>query len=549
MSTIQFTFAVFLLMTCSSRVHSQICEAGWFGSKCQFQCHCTSPCHSITGQCQGKSTCLKGWFGNACQYRDLAHVSSCNIVLNPRQPFSSWVTDRNDSTCNEDVTLESVALSWSTSVPFTWMRLTLNESVILRSLRVSFTSKTSSNATCIDTKLYLINNKTVDIRCKVIVDTTSVIIEGQGVKSLCSLYINGGRNVALKQNSAQTSTYTSPTVAASASKAVDGNTLGLLSSNTCMRTQSSDTCPNWNVTFDQSQVLTAIHIYNTNDAFPVCSGRCGLQLNKFSLESFNSSGTVFRYQDHSTTFTSLYEVTVAEMASGIPVNGLRLGLNRTNPILMMCEVEAYGECVPGSWGLECKKICADRCSSQCHVETGSCPVCNDFDDRSSCHTGCATGYFGYDCSQPCSQNCQNRECNSTTGLCFSCVDGYLGPDCPENVTENIEDHLLILITGLGVGLGVSCAVIASLLIVIIYLIGRGKQPLKESKPSPDYIQRDSIGTGTMDSHGYQIYVTPVRPYQNVSNTYIKVIGDAEVIQPPDTYINVTTKANDEHDDC
>ncbi|CAL1534190.1 unnamed protein product, partial [Lymnaea stagnalis] len=69
-----------------------------------------------------------------------------------------------------------------------------------------------------------------------------------------------GRNVALRHNAAQTSTYRELTIDATASKAVDGNTSGIFTDNTCSHT--NDSSPSWNVTFDHAQVLNRIFLYN-----------------------------------------------------------------------------------------------------------------------------------------------------------------------------------------------------------------------------------------------------------------------------------------------
>ncbi|KAI8773303.1 multiple epidermal growth factor domains protein 11, partial [Biomphalaria glabrata] len=41
------------------------CDTNWFGSKCQYQCHCQQQCDT-KGNCQG--SCEIGWFGYKCHY-------------------------------------------------------------------------------------------------------------------------------------------------------------------------------------------------------------------------------------------------------------------------------------------------------------------------------------------------------------------------------------------------------------------------------------------------------------------------------------------------
>ncbi|CAL1539558.1 unnamed protein product, partial [Lymnaea stagnalis] len=81
------------------------CDTGWFGSKCQFKCHCESACKA-TGECTGGATCARGWFGLHCQKQDLLTIANTTITLEPEQTSSSWLTDSDDATCNDDHLLE-----------------------------------------------------------------------------------------------------------------------------------------------------------------------------------------------------------------------------------------------------------------------------------------------------------------------------------------------------------------------------------------------------------------------------------------------------------
>ncbi|CAL1546989.1 unnamed protein product, partial [Lymnaea stagnalis] len=98
------------------------CQAGWFGTRCQFQCHCASSCDVTTGQCQGGSKCQHGWFGVACQYQDSTSINSATITANVDLSSPNWITDRDDSTCNGDVNLKSIVVTWTDTIPITWLR-------------------------------------------------------------------------------------------------------------------------------------------------------------------------------------------------------------------------------------------------------------------------------------------------------------------------------------------------------------------------------------------------------------------------------------------
>ncbi|CAL1534187.1 unnamed protein product [Lymnaea stagnalis] len=426
-------FVILLLYTFTlSTSQIQDCPNEWFGSNCQYKCHCDSPlnCDRITGQCLNTSKCARGWFGSACQYQDLKSDPSATITTVPPQTSYDWITDVNDATCNTDVRLSLVNVSWTTTLPFTWMRMTLNDSAYLGRLTVSLTRSSTPHAVyCSEQKIYVINKNTIDIRCNVIVDTTSVIIEGHGVKSVCSLYVSGGRNVALKQTASQTSTYGK----AFADNAVDGKTSGLFSDNTCTHTDdSNDFNPSWTVTFEHHQLLNRILLYNRNEN--VCTpSECGLRLKKFILKIFNSTNTVLEYQDQSDNFSSIYSVPVPEKESIIPVIGLDISFSFSNnaKILTLCEVEAYGDCVPGSWGLKCDP-CSPLCNSSCDVENGACQICNGAMNPPACDTQCNPGSWGLNCNTTCQLGCFNSSCDRLNGSCNKGCNGYSNPpQCTE----------------------------------------------------------------------------------------------------------------------
>uniref|UniRef100_A0A2C9KHY1 Fucolectin tachylectin-4 pentraxin-1 domain-containing protein n=1 Tax=Biomphalaria glabrata TaxID=6526 RepID=A0A2C9KHY1_BIOGL len=53
-------------------------------------------------------------------------------------------------------------------------------------------------------------------------------------------------------------------------------------------------------------------------------------------------------------------------------------------VLNICEVEVYGECPTGTWGLACTN-CSQDCPNECHVENGRCvKLCLGFTNPPSC---------------------------------------------------------------------------------------------------------------------------------------------------------------------
>ncbi|CAL1547297.1 unnamed protein product, partial [Lymnaea stagnalis] len=151
---------------------------------------------------------------------------------------------------------------------------------------------------------------------------------------------SSGRNVALKQNAVQSSTFTCDDLGGFlASNAVDGNTNGSVASHSCTNTDTRDPSPSWTVTFGHPQLVNRFVLYN----------RVGHErLKNFTLESLDyENTTVFSYQDSSVTALTVYTVTVPGRLRGSPVSLLQINATvlaneDSNPVLTLCEFEAYG---------------------------------------------------------------------------------------------------------------------------------------------------------------------------------------------------------------
>ncbi|CAL1546510.1 unnamed protein product, partial [Lymnaea stagnalis] len=96
-----------------------------------------------------------------------------------------------------------------------------------------------------------------------------------------------GRNIALKQNASQSSTYNSDS--SRASNAVDGNTSGDFNNNSCTHTAGGDRNPHWNLTFSRPQFIQRYILYNRNIL--------GRRLQSFQLNSFFMNNSVFNYTE------------------------------------------------------------------------------------------------------------------------------------------------------------------------------------------------------------------------------------------------------------
>ncbi|KAH9489060.1 hypothetical protein Btru_059370 [Bulinus truncatus] len=306
------------------------CTLGWFGPNCQYRCHCdTSGQCDVNGQCSAK--CAAGWFGLKCQYQDLATVSGVTLTTTPAVTTSTWLNDGDDVTCNGDQSLQSLKITWNTSYPFTWMRFKVKKPTAKIEFRITTTTANSQTLNC-EPLISVIDDTTIDFRCDVNDTIQQVIISGSGVKYVCSLYVNGGRNVVLRQTAVQTSTY----FTSEASLAVDGNTDSLFYEGTCTHTGMTDTNPSWTLTLDSVKSVQRFVLYNRGDC-------CYNRLNNFTLETMDVNYTMlWTYQDTRGTLL-VYTVSKAQIKNAFKIR-ISPVIKSTEQlfVLTLCEVEVYG---------------------------------------------------------------------------------------------------------------------------------------------------------------------------------------------------------------
>ncbi|GFS02949.1 fucolectin-related molecule [Elysia marginata] len=354
-----------ILTLCEVEIYgARKCSDGWFGTSCQYQCHCAGSveCDEVDGSCS--SGCHSEWFGPACQYKmvpledkdsftdnkdetcaavgdetvyiwlktptplnwirlvgndaeDLSQVQIWNYISgipekcsNPRiakvshqtidiecytqrsvgtigfgfkrttrlcsvyvsedrMGFSAgeleWLTDSNDESCNEGIS-KTVTVTLDTAIPLTWVRVVVKDGVSLRKIQLRYQLKNSSGEQKCQNQLESeVDKRTRDISCSEVGVVSRVTLSGPGVGDLCTLYISGGRNVALKQSAKQSSKYFPPDVlnAFHAENAVDGrfytpDTLKF----TCTHTVPNPGDNWWTLTFSQPMNVTRFIINN-----------------------------------------------------------------------------------------------------------------------------------------------------------------------------------------------------------------------------------------------------------------------------------------------
>ncbi|GFN90786.1 multiple epidermal growth factor-like domains 10, partial [Plakobranchus ocellatus] len=292
---------------------------------------------------------------------------------------------------------------------------------------------------CADPRSARVDDTTLDISCATSDVVTQVTLSGFIVRKLCSLYISGGRNVALKQASDQLGIYREWF----ASNAVDGDPgipedLASLSS-TCSHT-ARDARAFWRVTFLNDVEINRFIIYNRRQAYTHIDC-CMKRLVNFTLEASPGPGESinYTYTDPGGPAQSVYTVVpTPQIGFSVKTVLIHVRKNRIDAIVTLCEVYAFGEvaCPEGKFGRQCERDC--NCADQteaCFVSTGGCPSgCAAGYTGEDCYTPCDDGAYGPGCNQTCSANCAQSTsvCNRVDGVCNGgCKPGYQAPLCTE----------------------------------------------------------------------------------------------------------------------
>ncbi|CAG5114849.1 unnamed protein product [Candidula unifasciata] len=405
------------------------CASSWFGPNCKYKCRCEDNNCDKDGMCTEKFTCVRGWFGPSCQYDDIAYQFGDVVEL----------TDGNDKTCVPASVEKSTTLNLNVSFIFTWMRVVVSKPKFRSQIKAKFTS--NSNATeCRNRTYTTVDSITMDIHCEIADPIDEIVLSGDGVRYLCSVYVSGGRNLALKAKTEQSSTYSeqSPStfqlnISFTSSKAVDGKTnQRLYDGFSCAMTQESPTRRQyWELTFSSPRSVHKYLIYGRTD-----SKDPEFRLSNISLESVDEAGNVV--YDYSYTPTDSFQEVLTLIHSPQTVSRVNIHSNIFPRQLALCEVEIFGEsiCEAGKYGLDCENTCNCEDNTSCIISTGICPFASVIVSPTINKT-CAPGTFGDDCSFKCSEFCTKNSvgvhsCKDPTGDCDEgCLNGYTESTCTE----------------------------------------------------------------------------------------------------------------------
>ncbi|KAK3699507.1 hypothetical protein RRG08_059845 [Elysia crispata] len=347
------------------------CEDGWFGSSCQYQCHCagSGTCDKHDGSCS--SGCQQGWFGPACQYASMAFMAYDNQGREVR-----WLTDKNDASCNNGWR-STLKVTLRTPTIISWVRIVVKDSAKDIRIYLNIKQKGVEGETKCDSKdsAAMVDTRTYDIVCNSHDPVKEFSLFGTGVWSLCSLYISGGRNVALKQKTKQSSTYNTW----NSSNAVDGKLdipdNEISQAATCTHTKK-DNYAWWRLTFSQPVDVFKFHIYNRRN--PSRKDCCEQRLEGFHLTALGSQRVLYDHIDEETEPANMYKVRPSTRIKDVHAVKIKKG----SSYLTLCEVKVFGElsCGDGQYGLGCEQCLAGRygrrlaetCSETCGRDENLC---------------------------------------------------------------------------------------------------------------------------------------------------------------------------------
>ncbi|XP_055885026.1 uncharacterized protein LOC106052999 [Biomphalaria glabrata] len=400
-----------LLIICLWNFNIATCDSR-FGSRNQYLCHCEDQCDQ-QGSCFGASNkCVNEWFGLGCQYQNLAF--SFSPVINPNEAERLF-KENDEYKCDILNAQTPISIQWNTSTPFTWMRIKVNNSTTLTTLSVTFIDEEMCSQVCVKQSIFQVNINVFDIACDVDFKMTTLQIHGDIVEHLCYVHINGGRNLALFQATSQSSTW-GPLQLYGSNFAVDGLIKDRCNAGQCSHTLTDQGPQVWNITFDRSYEINKFVLFNRFDEYKD-------RLKGFFLQAFNSdSTTTFSYTNHPPTGQYIYTMVYFGKK---PVNKVVIGLN--NNFLAINEFQAYGDCLPGWWGLDCIQRCNSTCNDTCNTENGLCRVCIGAGDPPLCAKECPEGKYGLNCQWQCSVYCE--KCSKVNGSCLLCPPGWVGLTC------------------------------------------------------------------------------------------------------------------------
>ncbi|XP_059153647.1 uncharacterized protein LOC131939379 isoform X3 [Physella acuta] len=318
----------------------------WVGPKKKYRCNCRGDHCYKNGTCWPAEKCSLRWFGKHCQYVDqLATYDDTHVV-----------TDGDDFTCMHE-SLSSLTLELGGEFPVTLVRLvTRAELGIGKAIEIEFQGK-SSTFKCTDAKIYT-EHHTKDIFCRNNERANKLVLKGPGLSTLCSVYFSRGRNFALRQTVVQKPNSEFP------GGIVDGNLWSCAYDD--LQSENAKDNAFVEIQFDKSVSINRFKLHkrifgdeDDQNAIP------------FLLEAFDAqSKSLLNYKNDQPPQT-VFDLIIEQIKNVSKIKISQIGSD-TAVFFTFCEIEVFGDCDDGSWGLDCKNKCVQSCSNFCHKETGKC---------------------------------------------------------------------------------------------------------------------------------------------------------------------------------
>ncbi|KAK0046234.1 multiple epidermal growth factor-like domains protein 6 [Biomphalaria pfeifferi] len=400
--------AVYVIL-CAYQHSAQACEEGWFGPECQYKCRCQESCSS-EGECPDK--CQDGWFGYKCQYRLVQYKAK---TFYSEDNLTTVLNDNDEATCIQ-IEAEPISINLTTICYNPWIRLFTLQPDLLYTLEISFLDNNSQYVKATLKERLLVQDNVVDIHISVNYDFIHyIILQGEAIQRICSLWILSGQNVATKQNVYHSNLDISEidTDLPQYPQASDGVY-------TCNTYDSENAGIYWEIVMNSSFVINEYSFY-FNDV---------LGVSNFTFQRFNDDGKIYNTfnstEIHSANSYGL--ITISKTITKAFTFELRSSSTNTNLTFLLCEVEAFTECSEGTWGVQCTNTCNENCPDLCRFDDGLCNNgCFGYSDPPRCTIACAAGSWGLNCTKTCSNHCFNSLCDRVTGLCdIGCI-GYSDP--------------------------------------------------------------------------------------------------------------------------
>ncbi|RUS89566.1 hypothetical protein EGW08_002684 [Elysia chlorotica] len=237
-----------------------------------------------------------------------------------------WLKDNDYTTCNTH-SLHPITITLDPPIPLSWVRVFYKDTDNLYRIWLSYQPSTGFGfRSCPKDAIGWVNNITVDMVCHTEEPVDAVTLSGEGLAELCSLYISGGRNVALKQRAEQSSHFMGSGMNLFlAQSAVDGLFFtqaqrGFANdSSTCSHTAKQPGIAGWwSVEFSMPVMITWFRLHNRAQC-------CLERLQGFTITAapWSITDTPYSYTDPGGPPQNIYTVVPSPRIS-FPVTQVRL---------------------------------------------------------------------------------------------------------------------------------------------------------------------------------------------------------------------------------